>query len=556
MDNPRVLLAIALSFIVLMMWQAWMQDYGPATSAPPQAGAGSNPATDTPADMPDTSVPAEAGQTASLPAEPPVAGLDPAAGQAGSQKVEVLTDTYRALIDTRGGTLTEVDLLQYPATHEPDSPPFRLLEQSPQQMFIAQSGLRTGAREGEPNHRALFAADQTRYRLAEGQDALEVVLRWDDGQGLQINKIYRFQRASYVVEVRFEVINNGAVAWVARPYYQLQRTPLARKQKFLYTYTGAVIYSPEEKYEKIKFDDMEESRLDREIQGGWAAMLQHYFLAAIIPDPQDSARYYSRALPNQHYLIGFSDTVLQVAPGERRETGIRMFIGPKLQHMMADVAEGLELTVDYGKLTVLAQPIFWLLEKIHALIGNWGWSIIILTLLIKLMFFKLSETSYRSMANMRKLAPRLQALKERYGDDKQKLNQAMMEMYKKEKVNPLGGCLPVLVQIPVFIALYWVLLESVEMRQAPFMLWLQDLSSPDPYYILPLLMGITMLIQQKLNPAPMDPVQAKVMMILPIMFTVFFAFFPSGLVLYWVVNNTLSIAQQWVITRRVEQGQA
>jgi len=251
-------------------------------------------------------------------------------------------------------------------------------------------------------------------------------------------------------------------------------------------------------------------------------------------------------------VIGMIGPSVKVAAGGDQSTQARLYVGPKLQHVMEDVAPGLELTVDYGVLTILAQPIFWLLEKIHALVGNWGWSIIFLTILIKLAFFKLSETSYKSMANMRKLAPRLKTLKERYGDDKQKLNQAMMDMYKKEKINPLGGCLPVLVQIPVFIALYWVLLESVEMRQAPFMLWIQNLSAPDPYFILPLIMGATMLIQQKLNPAPMDPMQAKVMMILPVVFTVFFAFFPSGLVLYWVVNNTLSIAQQYVITKRVE----
>jgi YidC/Oxa1 family membrane protein insertase len=297
---------------------------------------------------------------------------------------------------------------------------------------------------------------------------------------------------------------------------------------------------------------MQKANLNREVTGGWTAMIQHYFVGAWIPPGEQAERYYTRALQDERYVIGLIGPSLTVEPGSEQSSSARLFVGPKLQHRMEAVAPGLELTVDYGKLTFIAEPIFWLLEKIHSLVRNWGWSIIFLTILIKLAFFKLSETSYKSMANMRKLAPRLQALKERYGDDKQKLNQAMMDMYKKEKVNPLGGCLPVLVQIPVFISLYWVLLESVEMRQAPFMLWIQNLSSPDPYYILPLIMGATMLIQQKLNPAPMDPMQAKVMMVLPVVFTVFFAFFPSGLVLYWVVNNTLSIAQQYVITKRVE----
>ncbi len=552
MDNPRVLLAIALSFLILLMWQSWMEDYGPAPQQTVVEGAaGDNPGSEA-ATAPASDLPSSEIQAASVAGTPEESDDVLPAGQL----IEVLTDTYRAVIDTRGGTLVEIDLLQYPETRDPDSPPFRLLERGDAQLFIAQSGLRTGKTGDEPNHHALFQAEQTRYRLADGADTLDVPLHWTSADGVKVTRTYRFRRGSYVVEVGFQVDNGSDKPWVARPYYQLQRTPLQNTSRLLYTYTGGVIYSPEEKYEKIKFDDMEEANLSRDITGGWAAMLQHYFLAAVIPDPDVTAHYYTRALGKQRYIIGFSDAQLNVAPGAQASTGIRLFAGPKLQHMMAKVAPGLELTVDYGKLTILAQPIFWLLEKIHAVVGNWGWSIIFLTMIIKGMFFKLSETSYRSMANMRKLAPRLQALKERYGDDKQKLNQAMMEMYKKEKVNPLGGCLPVLVQIPVFIALYWVLLESVEMRQAPFMLWLQDLSSPDPYFILPLLMGVTMLIQQKLNPAPLDPIQAKVMMILPVVFTVFFAFFPSGLVLYWVVNNTLSIAQQYVITRRVEKGAA
>ena len=294
----------------------------------------------------------------------------------------------------------------------------------------------------------------------------------------------------------------------------------------------------------------------RSFADGWLSMIQHYFFAAWIPQPEQESTFTTQALTGNgwpRYIARAVSPAYAVAPGATHTFSSSLYVGPKLQHVMEKVAPGLELTVDYGKLTFLAKPIFWLLEKIHALVGNWGWAIIFLTMLIKLAFFKLSETSYKSMANMRKLAPRLQALKERYGDDKQKLNQAMMEMYKTEKINPLGGCLPILVQIPVFIALYWVLLESVELRQAPFMLWLRDLSVADPYFVLPLIMGATMLIQQKLNPAPLDPIQAKVMMLLPIIFTVFFAFFPSGLVLYWVTNTILSIAQQWKINKVVER---
>jgi len=544
MDNPRILLAIALSFLVLLMWQAWMQDYGPQPQPVEQAADAETPAAVQPAeDLP--APPAD---------QPLTAPEDTVAIQLPEgQRVEVVTDLFHAVIDTQGGDLRQVELIKYPQSREKGSPPFRLMEESSAQLFVSQSGLRSG-HSPEPNHHATYAVEQTRFALADNADILEVPLRWTDGNGVDVTKVYRFRRGSYVVELEYRINNRSGAPWAARPYHQLQRTPLQQTSRFLYTYTGGVLYSPEEKYEKITFDDMQDADLSRDVTGGWAAMIQHYFLAAWIPPADQPYRYYSRALSGERYVIGFMGPTINVAAGSEQTNQARLFVGPKLQHVMEEVAPGLELTVDYGKLTVLAQPIFWLLEKIHALVGNWGWSIIFLTLLIKLAFFKLSETSYKSMANMRKLAPRLQALKERYGDDKQKLNQAMMDMYKKEKVNPLGGCLPVVVQIPVFIALYWVLLESVELRQAPFMLWINDLSAKDPYFVLPLVMGVTMLIQQKLNPAPLDPIQAKVMMILPVVFTVFFAFFPAGLVLYWVVNNTLSIAQQYVITKRVEQG--
>ena len=543
MDNPRTLLAIALSFLVLLIWQAWMNDYATQPQQPVESAGvtDSAPAMNTDReDLPHAPVD-----------KPPAAVQETIAVQLpAGQRVEVKTDLFHAVIDTRGGDLREVELLQYPQNTDKDSPPYRLLDGSPDKLFVAQSGLRAG-KEPEPTHYATFTVEKNSFELGNG-DSVDVPLRWTDGKGVEVIKLYRFHRNSYVVEVEFLVRNGSDQPWAARPYYQLQRIPKKQENRFLYTYTGGVLYSPEEKYEKIKFDDMQDAELDRKIKDGWAAMIQHYFVAAWIPPRNETDRYYTRALKGERYVIGLTGPTLEVAPGSEAKTEAQLFVGPKLQHAMQKVAPGLELTVDYGVLTIIAKPIFWLLEHIHALVGNWGWSIIFLTMLIKLAFFKLSETSYKSMANMRKLAPRLQALKERYGDDKQKLNQAMMDMYKKEKVNPLGGCLPVLVQIPVFISLYWVLLESVEMRQAPFMLWIQNLSAPDPYYILPLVMGVTMLIQQKLNPAPMDPMQAKVMMILPIVFTVFFAFFPSGLVLYWVVNNTLSIAQQYVITKRVE----
>jgi YidC/Oxa1 family membrane protein insertase len=548
MDNQRLFLFVALSFVMLLLWQAWVEDYGPATS-PPEA---TQPSPDTPT---DAVVPATGDDVPVAPAGVQSSALPETDLLKSAGYIDVQTDLFSIRIDTTGGDLRQADLLDYMETTAKDSPPFRLLNDTLPNLFIIQSGLRASVGT-EPTHHVVYTASQQSFRMADGADTLEVPLKWTSPEGVTVTKRYVFHRGTYAVDLQHEVVNNSAVDWHGRQYRQLQRTQVAEtgQSSFIYTYMGGVIYSPEEKYEKIKFDDMLDGDLDRTITDGWAAMLQHYFLGALIPVRGEADRYYTKTLSNARYVIGMISPTQTVPAGSTALFETTVFIGPKLQEEMKQVAPGLELTVDYGLLTVLAQPLFWLLKTIHGFVGNWGWAIVIVTILIKLAFYKLSETSYRSMANMRKLAPRLQSLKERYGDDRQKLNQAMMDLYKKEKINPLGGCLPILVQIPVFIALYWVLLESVELRHAPFILWITDMSSPDPYYILPLLMGATMLIQQKLNPAPLDPIQAKVMMALPIVFTVFFAFFPSGLVLYWVVNNTLSIAQQWVITRRIERG--
>jgi len=549
MDNQRLFLFVALSFVLLLLWQAWVEDYGPASkvtdSAEVAAPAGNAlPATGG-ADVPAAVTASSAPETA-LPDSDLLAPGD---------TVEVVTDLYRIHISTSGGDLRQVDLLDYPENTKADSPPFRLLNDTLPNLFVMQSGLRstTGT---EATHHINYSTQQTRYSMPESANTLQVPLSWRSPEGVEIVKRYTFHRGSYVIDLEHEVHNGSGSDWQGREYRQLQRTHNvdADQSSFIRTYMGGVIYSPEEKYEKIKFEDMAKQDLDRTITGGWAAMLQHYFLGAMIPEADEPDRYYTKTLSNARYVIGMISPARTVAADASSTFKTRLYVGPKLQDEMKKVTPGLELTVDYGVLTVLAQPLFWLLKTIHRIVGNWGWSIVLVTVIIKLAFYKLSETSYKSMANMRRMAPRLQSLKERYGDDRQKLNQAMMELYKKEKINPLGGCLPIVVQIPVFIALYWMLLESVELRQAPFMLWITDMSSPDPYYVLPLLMGATMLIQQKLNPAPLDPIQAKVMMVLPVVFTVFFAFFPSGLVLYWVVNNTLSITQQWVITKRIERG--
>lgn len=541
MDNQRLFLFIGLSFVALMLWEAWQRDYHTPEPTPTEVVS--------PAGTPAEDLPVA---TPSMPSQQPVAA-DTALASA--NRIRVITDVYDIQIDTRGGDLRQADLLNYPKHSDNPDIPVRLLDERMPELFIIQSGLRTQTGT-EPTHHVEFETAQTEYRLQPGVQSLEVPLTWRSPEGVTVTKTYRFSAGSYVIELNQHVDNQSGVDWSGQQYRQLQRAEGSTdgSNRFVYTYLGGVIYSPEEKYEKIAFDDMADSNLSRDITSGWAAMIQHYFLGAIIPASGEPNHYYSRALEGKRYVLGLVGPTHTVAPGAAENFTSRIFLGPKLQDDLGAVAPGLELTVDYGVLTIIAKPIFWLVEKIHDLVGNWGWSIILLTLIIKLAFYKLSETSYRSMAQMRKMAPRLQALKERYGDDRQKLNQAMMDLYRTEKINPLGGCLPIVVQIPVFISLYWVLLESVEMRQAPFILWLTDLSAKDPYYVLPLIMGVTMYIQQKLNPAPMDPMQAKVMMMLPFIFTVFFAFFPSGLVLYWVTNNALSIAQQWMITRRVEKG--
>ena len=542
MDFQRLLLFVALSFVLMMMYQAWQEDYGPKPAPVPVTQSAETQSPDLPPEMAMSAAPGAADTP------------DTGTGLVSGQRVKVVTDEFVIEIDTVGGDLRKLSLPKYPLVlNEPENP-FPLLNDEGSLLFVAQSGLRqaSGVQTKTPDHHAIYQASQSEYRMAAGQDSLTVPLVWEQ-EGLKVTKSYTFYRGRYDIEVSFDIENNSGQPWAGHLYRQLQRNrPAEASSSFgIYTYTGGVIYSDEEKYEKYDFDDMDENNLKREISGGWAAMIQHYFAGAWVPPADEKAIYYSKALDNSRYLLGMMGGAQRVENGGKVQLTSKMYMGPKLQHQMEALAPGLELTVDYGFLTIIAKPIFWLMEKIHGMVNNWGWSIIILTILIKLAFYKLSETSYRSMAHMRKVQPRMQSLKERYADDKQGFQQAMMKMYREEKINPLGGCLPILVQIPVFIALYWVLLESVEMRQAPFILWINDLSTKDPYFVLPILMGASMLIQHRLNPTPLDPIQAKVMMILPIVFTVFFAFFPAGLVLYWVVNNILSITQQWYITKHV-----
>lgn len=558
MDNQRTILFFGLSLVLLLLWQAWQEDYvypkaTQVTSPIAATATAIQQGGEQPIVRQEGQVAEDRPQISSAPAvTPSVAPMSQVLNS--GKRIQVITDLYDIEIDTVGGDLRKVELLTYPVAATTPDIPFRLMEDKGFRLFIAQSGLLSGG--PAPDHHATYEAEQLEYILADASNELKVPLRWDSADGISVIKTYTFQRDSFLIKVDHQIINNSGVLWSGHQYRQLQRTAAADSESsfFIHTYTGGVIYSQDERYEKIHFSDMEDENLARDISGGWAAIIQHYFLGAWIPAKDETNHYYSKALEDGRYTLGMVSPEVLVEDGATTTFTSDLYVGSKEQKRLEPLAEGLILTVDYGILTLIAEPLFWLLTFFHDLFSNWGWAIIGVTLVIKLVFFKLSEKSYRSMANMRRVTPRITAIRERYIDDRQRMSKAMMELYKKEKINPMGGCLPMLVQIPVFIALYWVLLESVELRQADFIFWLNDLSSKDPFYILPLLMGLTMYIQQQLNPKPPDPMQAKIMAALPFIFTLFFAFFPSGLVLYWVVNAILSIIQQWYITRRIDMG--
>jgi len=565
MDNYRLILFFAAAFLSMMVWQQWQTDYGPK-SIDETKFAYENENRESP-DINKLNV--EKTTVDAIPNAPAIASndiIDEPTINASSvemntpksveqKKIHVETDTFNLLIDTKGGSIVKANLKKYPLSLERSDTQFPLLTEHPANYFIAQSGLIASDKALAPTHDSLYTSVSNSYVMNEADNNLVVELQWKNATGIEVTKRYTFTRNSHLITINHIVKNQSNEKWTGREYHQLQRVrPSDDGQSvFIYTYTGGAIFSDENKYEKIDFDEMIDADLNRDIKGGWQGMLQHYFVSAWVPSAEELNHFYSKALNTGRFVLGSYSPSKTIEPGKTNSFPVGFYAGPKLQNELEAISEGLELTVDYGWLTIIAKPLYWVMEKVHGVVGNWGWAIIILTMMIKLIFFKLSEASYKSMANMRKVAPRLATLKERFGDDKAKLNQAMMEMYKKEKINPLGGCLPMLVQIPVFIALYWVLLESVELRQAPWILWIEDLAIKDPYFVLPLLMGITMFIQQKLNPAPPDPMQAKIMMSLPIVFTVFFAFFPAGLVLYWFVNNLLSISQQWYITKKIEE---
>ena len=547
METRRLILVIIFTLSSFMLWENWQkynQPKPPAVAEAAVAGGSAAPA----GDVPKPTAPLAANSGA--PAAAPSAASAPTTGET----FAVTTDLVTATFSTQGGDLVGLELLKYRAHGDKDKH-FVLFEAKHQ--YLAQSGL---IGDGLPNHRTVFKRAPGPSELAEGAGELKVRLEGSGPEGVKVAKVYTFHRGSYVVDVAWEIENGSGKPLASHAYFQLQRDHVAPEgeTKMVSTFTGPAVYTEAEKYQKVDFGDAiaGKAKFAKTADNGWLAMVQHYFVSAWIPADKSPREFYMRKADGVENVVqaGVIVPVAEVAPGAKGGVAVTLFAGPQIQDSLKKIAPGLDLVVDYGWLTVVAAPIFWALEAIHKLVGNWGWAIVILTVLIKAAFYPLSAASYKSMAKMRVLTPRLAQLKERYGDDRQRMNQEMMKLYQTEKVNPLGGCLPILVQIPVFIALYWVLLGAVDMRDAPWILWITDLASQDPYYILPVVMVVTMLLQTKLNPTPPDPIQAKVMMAMPFIFGVMFFWFPAGLVLYWVVNNILSIAQQWRITQVIEAG--
>lgn len=546
MDMRRVVLYAGLALIVYSLWTAWNKDY-PVRA--PLAGGTSSPVTRSHgALLPD--VAENTTSNKSVVAEQPAEAVDV---KKNSAPVQVKTDVLALTIDSANGDIINAELLAYPVSVNEPQKPIQLLYDHAKQRYVANSSIFVSAAGVVSNVDFDLRSAQQDYQLSAGQNELSVSLTGQTPDGLMVKKTFLFKRGSYDIQVDYELDNKGDSSWTGYMNTQFLRSSPEEDSSSMFhvgSYTGASYSNPgQHKYKKVSFKDMSKANLDVDAKGGWIAMQQHYFLSAWVPESDSKSVLYTRATDGD-YTIGAVSQAIVLPSGSSKRVGAKLYLGPEDTAVLKNLAPGLELTVDYGWLWFLSSILFSVMKAIHSVVGNWGWSIVLVTVLIKLAFFRLSASSYRSMAGMRQLQPKLLALRERYGDDKAKISQATMELYRQEKVNPLGGCLPIVIQIPVFIALYWVLLESVELRQAPFMFWIKDLAEADPYHVLPVIMGLTMLIQQRLNPAPPDPMQAKIMMFLPVLFTGLFWSFPSGLVLYWIVNNTLSILQQWYITRR------
>jgi YidC/Oxa1 family membrane protein insertase len=562
MNNPRVMVWLAFAAVLVLNYQAWVHDYGAADNAAAThataAGGAHDKGGSLDAAVPqtfstDTTAPAGASAPRAIPAAAPsIAGAEPpASAAAAAPHVHVRTDVLDLDISLQGGTLQKADLLRYPKV-KGGSEPVRLMnEDGEESLYLLKTGL---AGPGEhPTQFATFTAANLDYVLGSAAQ-LVVPLSWTDGHGVTVIKSFTFRRGDYRIGLNYSVDNRSGAPWQAAIYAQILRYDPPSARSMFFNVEGNAFHGPAiydgAKYRKLKIDNADDRHLALEVRNGWLAALQHHFVSAIVP-AADTTNRITLSAQGRQFQLATAGPLRSIAPDTTASFEETLFVGPKLQADLETAGPRLELVADYGVLTIIARPLFWLLGKVYALFGNWGVAIIVVTFLLKLVFYPLSEASGRSMAKMKTLSPRIKNLQDTYKDDKEKLGRAMMELYKREKINPVAGCLPIIIQIPVFLAFYWVLLESVEMRQAPFVGWINDLSSRDPYFILPAIMAGAMLVQYKLNPTPPDPIQAKVFMIMPLVMSVTFAFFPAGLVLYWVTNTLLSIAQQWNINRRI-----
>ena len=558
MDNQRLVIWAVFGLLAWMTYQAWQQDY--ASVPQPTAATAAIPASNGVSVDSASSLPELGPQDDhnAIAVDAPDLAPDPQDAadheQAGVASIVVRTDVLTMTISTQGGTLIGADLLHYPVAKDRPEELVSLLRTDPDRLSLLQSGLRSGADTAEANHLAMFSSERSSYELGS-EDNMAVSLHWADDSGIAVTKTYKFTRGSYIIGLEQTITNNSEVPWRGAEYAQQHRYLQEQERSMFdvdsYSFNGPIVYDGE-KAEKLDREELQDDGpYTFTAENGWFGAIRHHFVTAVVPEPGTPQRY-SVVLHDKNETSSAIGVARVVEPGASHTFKTTLFVGPKLQSQLEQIDKKLKLTVDYGLLTAISQPLFWLLSLAYGVVSNWGVSIILVTILIKLVFYKLTESSGRSMAKMRNLQPRIKALQERYKDDRQAQSQAMMELYKTEKVNPAAGCLPILIQMPFFLAFYWVLLESVEMRQAPFALWITDLSVRDPFFILPLIMGAAMFFQQKLNPQVGDPVQVKVMQIMPIIFTAFFAFFPAGLVLYWVTNTILSIAQQWKINKVVE----
>lgn len=554
MDIQRIILILGMAITAYLLVLAWNQDYHQkqpngiievqeavpaAGDYEPAIGAIPEVLID---ELPDIDSQAEVKQTDRV-ASPK------------RELIKISTDVLNIWVDTRGGDITRIDLPKFPQNINSPDQPFILID--PRNSYVAQSGLigpqGPDARQG----RTAYSAEKYSYQMQAGDEELLVDLSFVTENAVEIIKRFRFQRGSYLIDVEFLIKNKSAESWSANLFAQIKRdgqSPVIEEENSmgLRPYVGGATYSTEAPYYKLEFDDLVDAPFKEKVDGGYVAMVQHYFVSAWVPPEGTTYIYQARKVQNKdQYLMGFTGPTVTIPAGGSERLSLSLYSGPKDQYKLREISKGLDLTVDYGFLWWIAQPLFSLLDFIHGLVGNWGLAIILLTVMVKMFLYPLSAASFKSMAKMRKLQPEMQRLKERFGDDKQKFSQAMMDLYKKEGANPLGGCLPMLLQMPVFLALYWTLMESVELRQAPFYLWIEDLSVMDPYFVLPILMGASMFLTQMMQPEPPDPMQARVMKLMPVMFTFFFLWFPSGLVLYWLVNNIISVLQQWYVTRKI-----